>query len=223
MVFVGIPLSTYIRFFFINKSNWIQRSRFGSIPHISPLSSVITRPSYIPAAVSHLYSIHLSLQRTTVGRSGLRLPARFWDYTTPCFSSTQHLLKLQRCFPAERPGRGVGLWLGERPTGCPWTVSLRSSSALDVCLLSTVCVCDVMSAFCRNRRDRTHCAHANVNTWVKSNDSGCCMTVRMEFWFMLNCRSVVFRIIWLRCGMLTEHLSVSPCDKTILIICTVCN
>ncbi|MEQ2289655.1 hypothetical protein AMECASPLE_035438 [Ameca splendens] len=29
-------------------------------------------------------------------RFGLRLLARFWDYTTPCVASTLHLLKLQR-------------------------------------------------------------------------------------------------------------------------------
>lgn len=86
MVLVGIPLSTCISFFIYKSTpNWIQCSRFGSTPHISPLSSVITRPSYIPAAVSQQSSIHLTLQRTTVGRSGLRLSARCWDYTTPCF------------------------------------------------------------------------------------------------------------------------------------------
>lgn len=32
----------------------------------------------------------------------------------------------QRCFPAEQPGKGVGLWHGGQPTGCPGMVSFVS-------------------------------------------------------------------------------------------------
>lgn len=44
-----------------------------------------------------------------------------WSCSIPSVS-----FGVQQCFPAERPGKGVGLWHGEQLTGCPGMVSFIS-------------------------------------------------------------------------------------------------
>lgn len=106
----------------------------------------------------------------------LRLRARFSDSTRaavslPAFAEAAvfHIVAPgeQRCFPAEQPGKGAGLWRGEQLTGCPGMVSfvsqtkgLKTEHKTEMCVNGTFSLCHLSPHDCDPWK-RTLCPRVN--------------------------------------------------------------